>query len=284
MASDLQRDLAVEVARFVAESPQNRLVDIDGTPIFDAPLVGFADGDDPLFVEYKRTYIVGGFHRTPREALVETLRPAAESFARIGVVSWVLPIAEETRLSNSTMIEGPSRRWNHTRFQGEEFNDAVRRHVVEWLAARDLPAVAPMLAPWFGTLTLANGPASNWSERHVAYACGLGTFGLSDALITARGVAHRCGSVVVATAFEPTPRPAGGHHAWCLYYHNGSCGVCASRCPAGAIGPNGHDKVKCREHLFVTQASWSKRPGYMGSYSPCGLCVTGVPCEDGIPR
>jgi epoxyqueuosine reductase len=283
-ASDLQALLIDEVARFVAESPANRLVDIDGAPIFESPLVGFADGDGPLFVEYKKPGIVGEFHRTPREALAETIGATPESFARVGVVSWVLPISETTRLSNAAMTEGPSRRWNNTRFQGEAFNDAVRRHVVEWLAARDLPAVAPMLAPWFGTRTLANGPASNWSERHVAYACGLGSFGLSDAFITARGVAHRCGSVVVATALAPSPRPAGDHHANCLYFRSGSCGVCASRCPAGAIGPEGHDKLKCREHIMVTQIDWLKRPGYIGSYPGCGLCVTGVPCADEIPR
>ena len=284
MASELQRDLAAEVARFVAESPLNRLMDIDGSPIFDEPLVGFADGDDPLFAEYKRPGIVGEFHRTPREALGESLEAAPASTERVGVLSWVLPVTARTRLSNSVMAEGPSLRWNHTRFQGEAFNDALRRHVVEWLAARDLPAVAPLLAPWFGTRTLANGPTSNWSERHVAYACGLGTFGLSDAFITAKGVAHRCGSVVVAAALEPTPRLAKDHHANCLYFQNGSCGVCVSRCPAGAIGPNGHDKVKCREHIMVTRLDWLKRPGYIGSYGGCGLCVTGVPCEDGIPR
>jgi len=38
------------------------------------------------------------------------------------------------------------------------------------------------------------GPASSWSERHAAYAAGLGTFSLNDALITPKGIAHRLGS------------------------------------------------------------------------------------------
>ena len=37
--------------------------------------------------------------------------------------------------------------------------------------------------------------ASTWSERHVAYVSGLGTFGLSGGLITAKGQAVRLGSV-----------------------------------------------------------------------------------------
>jgi epoxyqueuosine reductase len=38
--------------------------------------------------------------------------------------------------------------------------------------------------------------ASSWSERHAAYAAGLGTFGLCDGLITARGKAVRFGSII----------------------------------------------------------------------------------------
>ena len=50
---------------FVASSPLNRLQRIDGTPMFDTPLVGIADGYDPLFEQYKR--IIGPFHLTPFE-------------------------------------------------------------------------------------------------------------------------------------------------------------------------------------------------------------------------
>ena len=37
--------------------------------------------------------------------------------------------------------------------------------------------------------------ASDWSERHAAYAAGLGTFGLTRALITEKGIAGRFGSL-----------------------------------------------------------------------------------------
>jgi len=38
--------------------------------------------------------------------------------------------------------------------------------------------------------------ASTWSERHAAHTFGIGTFGLCDGLITSRGKAMRCGSLV----------------------------------------------------------------------------------------
>ena len=175
-------------------------------------------------------------------------------------------------------------RWNHTRFRGEDFNDSLRCHVVEVLQAHGYAAVAPVLTDRFQTNNLPNGPASTWSERHIAYAAGLGTFSLSDGLITARGIAHRCGSVVYAAPCIPTLRPYSDHRQYCLFARDGSCGTCIDRCPAGAITTAGHDKIKCRAYMNEALAEWVKRPGYTGSYTGCGLCQTGVPCEDCIPQ
>lgn len=282
---ELQSFLVEAIKGYVAESPLNRLRDIDGSPIFEEPLVGFADGDDPLFDQYKD--VVGEFHYTPREALVAHLRAATggepPELEQVSVVSWILPIATKTKLSNSEMTDGPSLRWNNTRFQGEEFNDSLRRHVVSLLEERGFLAVAPMLADYFTIYDRPDGRASNWSERHAAYAAGHGTFSLSDALITARGMAHRCGSVVTNAPLPPSPRPYSHHLEYCLGANGEACLACARRCPAGAIGPKGHDKKVCREFITVTQAHWLKKPGYMGYYAGCGLCQTGVPCESRIP-
>jgi len=285
-ASDLQAWLVAAIKQFVAESPLNCLRDIDGSPMWGEPLVAFADGDDPLFLQYKTA--VGEFHLTPREALARHLRalnvdeePAPP---RVGVVSWVLPVPELTRRSNREMIEGPSLRWNHTRFQGEEFNDALRRHVVSLLTVQGYRAVAPMLAEYFAIHDLPNGPASNWSERHIAYAAGHGTFSLSDGLITARGIAHRCGSVVFDAAVEPSPRPYSDYREYCPFPHDGTCGACIKRCPAGAISPQGHDKIKCNQYMSVALKEWKQKPGYIGKYVACGLCQTRVPCEARIPK
>jgi len=216
---------------------------------------------------------------TPREALAQLGRDAP----RVAVVSWILPIAAETRRSNRQLADGPSLRWNHTRFYGEEFNDGLRRHVVALLTASGLPALAPGLSAAFRRSQGPWGLASTWSERHVAYAAGLGTFGLSDGLITARGIAHRCGSVVAGVDWPASPRPYSDPHAYCSYFRDGSCGACIRRCPAGAIGPDGHDKDACQTYIRRVLGEWLKRPGYVGEYLACGLCQTGVPCEAGIP-
>jgi epoxyqueuosine reductase QueG len=116
----------------------------------------------------------------------------------------------------------------------------------------------------------------------VAHAAGLGTFGLSDGLITPAGKAHRLGSVVVELATAVPERPYPDHHAYCLFYARGTCGTCMARCPVGAITPQGHDKRLCKAHLDSTRPIVRERFGFEG-YA-CGLCQTGTPCEAGIPE
>jgi epoxyqueuosine reductase QueG len=179
----------------------------------------------------------------------------------------------------------PSRRWSHTRYYGEEFNNEVRRFVVEILTELGVLAVAPMLQPYFRTSANDKvGLFSNWSERHSAYAAGHGTFSLSDGFITERGIAHRCGSVVTDLPLPASGRTYADHLSNCLFYVDGSCKACVERCPAGAISEQGHDKMKCMGYL--------REIGYLPmpetyddetSVAGCGLCQTKVPCEYRIP-
>jgi len=74
----------------------------------------------------------------------------------------------------------------------EVFNVALRQHVANHFSASGHAAVAPMLIPnWTIVKSERFSYASSWSERHAAHAAGLGTFGLCDGLITARGKAMR---------------------------------------------------------------------------------------------
>jgi epoxyqueuosine reductase len=273
-----------EIKAFVLGSPLNRMPANRELTIFDEPLVRFVDGNDPLYKEYKT--LIDPEHLTPREALAKSLDSSPQAVPlQLSVVSWVLPIAEETRVSNRGETKLPSRRWSHTRYYGEEFNNEVRKHVVEVLTELGALAVAPMLQPYFRTSANDKvGLFSNWSERHSAYAAGHGTFSLSDGFITVRGIAHRCGSVVTDLPLPASGRTYTDHLSNCLFYVDGSCKACIERCPAGAISEQGHDKVKCMGYL--------RNIGYLPmpdsyddetSVAGCGLCQTKVPCEYRIP-
>ncbi len=186
------RFLEEEIKTYILESPENCLQDIDGSPIFEEPLVGFADGDDPLFQEYKS--IIGDFHLTPREVLgkyfQENLSTEPLDFNSISVISWILPAAKEVRLGNRRMTQGPSRHWNNMRWLGQSLNGSLAQHMVSLLEEKGYRAVAPDKTTFFKVRQLPNGRASNWSHRHAAYAAGLGTFSLSDGFITTQRDSH----------------------------------------------------------------------------------------------
>jgi len=228
--------IETEVKLFTRTSPLNRMPMSDNDFIFDEPLVQFADGDDPIFSEYKT--IIDPTHLTPREALAAALNKGLEDLAdRLSIISWILPIALKTRQSNRQYKSTPSQLWIKARHYGEQFNDALREHVVKLLTEMGYLATAPMLQPYFGITyqTEGIGHFSNWSERHIAYAAGLGTFSISDGFITERGIAHRCGSVVTDLVLPASLMTADNPYANCLFYVDGSCIACIARCPAGAI-------------------------------------------------
>ncbi len=266
---------------YIEGAPENTLGNAAHEPAFEDALVGFASGADPLFEAYKEH--VGPFHFTPLEIFGRTFPEEAVSPEELTVISWILPQREETKAENRDQTVYASERWVRCRILGERFNVRLREHVVEALGAEGIPAVAPQLSPhWAREESPRYGKASRWSERHAAYAAGLGTFGLSDGLITARGKAHRTGSVVARLSLSPTTRPYQDHHAFCRHFTSGDCMACAERCPVNAIDANGHDKETCRRHVKEACARYAlERYGFEG-YG-CGLCQTGVPCESGIP-
>ena len=280
IASNPEKFLERAIVKFVEEHPGNRRK-LDGGKYWDAPLVGFASGNASLFKHYRK--IIGKFHFTPQE--IFDLHFGKDIGTRnLSVISWVLPASRDIRKSNRKQNKYPSLLWAHARDFGEQFNVKLRDHLVSLLKKKGYKAVAPMNSPQFRWVKSAKvGLASNWSERHVAYACGLGAFGLSDGLITAKGKAMRLGSVVTDLYLKPSEMIYPHHQSNCLYYFNKTCKVCASRCPAGAITANGHNKEKCEKYLFGV-ACRDKKEEYGVKITGCGLCQTKVPCEFEIPK
>ncbi|MCK9273692.1 MAG: epoxyqueuosine reductase [Syntrophales bacterium] len=266
---------------FIACSPDNSLMNSGDEKAWELPLVGYSSGNDTLYEKFKQ--YVGPFFMTPQEIFAITFRDISVKAEELTVISWILPQTEPTKFDNRQEIVYPAERWARARIFGEEVNVKLRAHLVGSLASLGFQAVAPVLSPQFSTrISKKYGFSSTWSERHVAYASGLGTFGLCGGLITAAGKAMRAGSVVARIHIPPTPRPYTTHTEYCLYFTYGICGKCMKRCPVGAITKDGKDKEMCLKHLFPGTSEYvTKNFGFDG-YG-CGLCQTGVPCESKIP-
>jgi len=252
---------------FIAVSPFNTMQDGTDEPAWDQALVGFASGIDPIWQQYKE--YVGAFHWTPWEVFNQHCPEKNVSAEQLTVISWILPQRKLVRKANKQARKYPAEEWARIRVYGEDFNMELRHHIVKRLGKEGCPAVAPMIVPnWTIVKSDRFSYASSWSERHAAHAAGLGTFGLCDGLITAKGKAMRAGSVVAKISIQPTPRPYTDHHAYCLYYTDGTCGKCIDRCPARAITGAGHDKEKCRQHL-VRSRKYVKKTYQFEGYG-CG--------------
>jgi epoxyqueuosine reductase len=244
------------IADYWQHSPLNIVAELGGLRIYDQPLIGVAAADDGLFAELKMENAVGPQHLSPVEWL-----PGARS-----VVSYFLPFSTEVRQANRGLGYA-AREWMYARIEGERFNDGLRAHLTQNLAALGIQALAPALDSRYCVVKRR----SNWSERHVAYISGLGTFSLSRSLITRRGSAGRFGSVIVSALLETTPRTYRNREEYCI-----QCGACILRCPPLAITVAGKDNAICGDYMDRVRFHFQPRYG-------CGKCQTGVPCEHQIP-
>jgi ferredoxin len=271
-----------ESIRDFAKSPSNNLGGTHDEPAFDVPLVGFSGGDDPLYAEFKT--LIGPFHWTPTEAFTQAFPDVWITPEQLTVITWILPQTRATKADNRKETVNASERWFRSRKFGEEFNVKLRDYLVSRLSDAGYQALAPQnLSSFSVKMSERYGLASTWSERHAAYAAGLGTFGLCDGLITPVGKAMRCGSVVARLSIPATPRPYNDPHAYCLFFSQGGvCGKCMGRCPAGAITAQGHDKAKCKEYIDTVERAHALEAYGLEAYG-CGLCQTKVPCESRIP-
>lgn len=279
------QELILKIENWVAASPANFISaedaitpELAGMQIYEAPIVGFAAADDPLFTEtFKQEGVIHPAYRAPEEWL-----PGAKT-----VISFFLPFTKAVIQSNKGKTDTPyapdipqrcSTQWLHARIEGQDFLNGLTDYIQTLLTDAGAAHICPTTS---GKLQMLSPFISTWSERHAAYAAGLGTFGLSKGLITAKGMSGRFGSVITDAVFTPNARPYSDPFEYCTM-----CGACMARCPAGAIDKArgcalGKDQLICGPYVngsYLPPQGAKQRVRY-----GCGKCQCGVPCESGIP-
>jgi len=289
-----------ELHRFVellfSESEYNRLPErYGGGPFFSAPLMGVASGDDPIFQRYKE--VVGTKALTPAELWAADGMPGeGDMSARLRVVSIVFPYVDRIREANRGATDIPAEIYCVGRNYADDFIADVLKRTVTFLEERGCHSVAGVLSPTFRVM---KGPDptriySTWSERHMAFAAGLGTFSLHEALITEAGCNVRLGSVVTDAPLDVTPRVSDDAYGNCLHYAKGTCGKCIETCPADSVRSEGRDKAKCMAYRKKVMQEMTKRVGsILRPRRPawggrdfavgCALCQFNVPCMSKNP-
>jgi epoxyqueuosine reductase QueG len=239
--------------------------------IFQKPLIGYADAEDPLFLEYKTKYEVT-YHafELPTDWL-----PTAKT-----VISIFLPFSDHIVLSNQLNPKLPSYEWTYGRYDGQQIINNFSKYLEDQLHALGYDAIAPSISKDFNA-TYGDGSSdpmgnkgftSNWSERHVAFACGQGTFGLSKGLITEKGIAGRFTSIITNLEHAPTKRNYTDIYEYCTM-----CGKCLENCPPNAITMEfGKNHPSCANFQRAIKKFYDPRFG-------CGKCQVDVPCSRQIP-
>ena len=228
------------------------------------PLIGYADARSPVFDDIKRITKVAD-HQHPTDYLAD---------ASI-IISYFLPIRKEVVKGNSTghKVGLASEPWDKCYIASFTLGDLINERIAEVVKQSGYSAAIP-----------PNGCIDKvilkgcWSDRHVAWIAGLGTFGLNNFLITEKGCAGYYFSVITNLPIPPDQIQAG---ELCLYKRNGKCGVCVERCVAGAFSENGFDRNKCFE---MTRNDQTRNKGAGAPVNDmdtiaCGNCMTGLPCS-----
>ncbi|MDO4745398.1 MAG: epoxyqueuosine reductase [Bacillota bacterium] len=268
-----------EIKSFIAEENAK-------SGLWQEPIVGFA-GVGSEYIRRLRE-VVHPEHQMPEEVLAN---------AKV-VIAYFVPFDEKVADSNigapgSTAPSGTtsgdlaSPQWAESYEVTNAMFGRLNKRIIEKIKSLGFDAATAPEAEVF----YRDEVMSHWSFRHLAYAAGLGTFGLNNMLITEKGCSGRYNTIVTDMDVEPDEPLT---EEACLYKRDGSCGICMIKCPAGAITENGFDRHKCYEQCLKNAEIYT---GFGSSYTGgadnseaadigsevCGKCIAGMPCTHKRP-
>jgi epoxyqueuosine reductase QueG len=265
-----------ECRRFLHCSTGDRFLREDKSAMYDDVLIGYQSADHPIFNKIQE---IIPEHLNPLDFMSEFSNGNSVEKRDLSVISFSFIFNKKTIEENSLQESYPSFYWYKSTDLFPEFTMVFREFIKEYLDSRRIRHFFPATEKEKYRIVWKNGiKYSTWSERHIAYACGLGSFGLHGALITEKGCAHRLMSMIVDRKAQRYSEPDLPWNKNCLSANNIKCGECINRCPVDSISIAGRSVINCIKHESIENKEASKRMfGY--EMEACGLCMSGVPCS-----
>ncbi len=222
---------------------------------WEEPLMGFANANDPLFLELKK--VVDASHRLPQDILKK-----ANS-----VISYFIPFKKETIQSN-VLGKFSSRDWALAYIETNKLIKTINQYLhLKLEDSMSEKALIPATHNFDEILLI-----SDWSHKHVAFIAGLGNFGLHKMLITDKGCCGRFGSLVTSIKFKPTQRK---DTPYCLYFYDKTCTKCIQNCMFDVLKMDSFDRKAYYDICLKNKDKYKE----LGVADVCGKCVSLVPCS-----
>jgi epoxyqueuosine reductase QueG len=270
-------DFYHDCREFLNESIGKKFVRPDDSLMYDDLLAGFQKADHPVFNKIEE---IIPEHLKPSDFLSEF---SIDNHAELSVISLAFLFNIKTVEENSRSVSYPSVSWYKATDEFAAFTSFFREFIKAYFAARGNHCVFPnTLKGKYRIIWTNEIKYSTWSERHIAYACGLGSFGLHGSLITRKGCAHRIMSFILDRKFERYDTPDQPWNKNCLSANGKKCGECIKKCPVNSIGRNKRFIAECLRHESIENKEAAKK--IIGQeIEACGLCMSGVPCSSTNP-
>jgi epoxyqueuosine reductase QueG len=218
---------------------------------YRSPLVGFSAADDPLFRQLRQV-------ANPDHLLPEEMLPGAQT-----VIAFFLPFELEL-IKINRQHPYVSHEWAEAYVETNGLIKEICQDIARKLKELGFKTAYEMPTHNFDPVRLL----SPWSHKHVAYVCGLGSFGRNTMLITEKGCAGRFGSLVTDGYIQPDSPTKEIFYPGC-----DNCNYCVRACPVSALGEQKFDKAACYRHLLEVNEFYDDLP----LCDACGKCANG-PC------
>jgi len=270
--SSAENDLRADITQLIVDYAREHN---DNEPIahtWRTPIVRFGDANHPDMARLRE--LVHPEHVLPCEVL-----PNAKT-----LIAYFFPFSEE--IGNTNRRERlASHEWAVAYEKTNAAFKELNGEIIAFCNEHGVDAAVPPEAGSYDETILK----SRWSQRHLAYLCGMGTFGVNNMLITDAG---GCGRYATVVTNMDVPHDGPLAEERCLYKRSGACGACVKRCPSHALTLDGYDRRICNslcdENAAVHVGLGSSyvledTGGAIVGTNVCGKCVVGVPCTYKIP-